>query len=285
MSLPTTPTIVGSTVAWEGNRNGSWSPTNGATTVIPKSGTNINEFNDLITSLQQAKVAYSYSFDGVTWTVNAQYGGEADSGGDTPEQPIVPTFEIHPKTTQVDLLDSKNPLVLQVYPKLVLDIKEAVRDGKQPNFLAASYRINGYLLNPIDRTNAAYLYFRYVNGLKYHTVYSDTLRKTYTVSTNQSLVDDKANVGRVYSTGTLIASENISTLQPNIVPVLRNSNTIRNTFTFPYSNTQVANGWAIIHQGWLKSGVYINTISATQQQVTVEYEYGDWDEYVNGSML
>lgn len=286
MSLPTTPKVVGSTIAWEGNRNGSWSPTNGATTIIPKSGTNVDEFNNLIASLQSSRTAFSWNFDGKAWTIYAQYGGDAsDPESPTTELPIVPTFEVHPKTIQVDLLDSKNPNVLAVHPVLIQNMKQAVRDGSSPSFLTPNYRINGQLVNPTDRWNAAYLYFRYTQGLKLHTYYGDILRKTYTISTGQNLADTQSNVGKVLSTSTLISSERINSLDPSLANSLRPSQTIRTGFQFPYSNTVTQTGVAIVHQGWLKSGIYVNTVDATKRQVTVEYEYGDWDDYEHGQML
>lgn len=184
------------------------------------------------------------SEDGLQATLTARYPTFAGgTGADVPDN----EWEIFGQSSEKDILEADNPIV----NALTDTEKRAIRSFiANPDQQASPAIIPG--------SSADKLYKLMLNGLKSVRVFVTTLRKTQQVTASYQVPASFANVGRIYTTTSLIDSEPL--MRADIAANL--ANVVSNRTGLGY--------------GWFKMAPTIRSAAKQKTQIIQEWEYGLW---------
>lgn len=267
--MKTTSDLAGVTVQ-ELSKEYGWSPSNGYFTIRTWKGTQA-EIQNLIPTI----VADGYEYvvkEGPLWQIVAKTPQQTDDDGNPETETPIPVFELVGQRVDKNLLESDAAYVKSISPAILRQMSENIQDSAPPTFLSSSF------VNASEKSRALDVYLHSLAGVNTYTVYVPVLRKTYIASNKYIVNEAMNNVNRVFSTGTLIGTENVPYVITGILPSSGTSTTI--VPTFGLDSVGIITNW-----GWLKACPQYQQIGANQFQITVDYEFNRWSENLYGIMI
>jgi len=211
----------------------------------------------------------SYEVDqmaGGCWRIVASYsqpqpGGAG--GGDTGGQEIAVTWELLPKDAQKPLLASFHSLVAGLTPAEIDQIKAEVDNTTKT---AANTTLTG---------NALIVFKLLRSGVDTVEIEQPVLNLTWIVPNNVNLSYSYANIGRIYTTSSLISAESI----PSYI------STSMVAWTSSFTNPSYGSGRVSLVFGWKKRAPTQRLAGTNRREISQTWEFGLWSTSIYGSTV
>lgn len=225
------------------------------------------EFTNNFGQRSEITIEYNYNF------INTGFAG-ADMEADE-------TWEIVPQKAMKDLLDSANPLVIASAPGEV----QILKGWKSTNQLAEQLidqttgafkipKISGAYFSPAGIKLAKAL----SDGVEQIEVPAPVLTRTKIVTQDYVYPADFTNIGQIYSTATLVATQGVPST------VLFEIGTLPSTDpgAIVIPGTSV---YQLYQYGWLKNSPSVRQVSKRKWSLTQTWDYGLWLMDIYGTRL
>ena len=191
---------------------------------------------------------------GGVWEVSGRIDGAVDDDGNPlPEQDIVDTWELTSNRVEKDILETDISAVNSLNATDLSTLRGLI-NGDTTNLLTEPSWVSSGSGSP------SALYKLIKSGVKSSVVYAPVISKTQTASNSRVIAASLTNVGVVYTTATLLASESIpASIANNLVASTQRTIT---GLTFQY--------------GWLKNFPVITDTVDGKVNLQQNWEWGLW---------
>jgi len=173
----------------------------------------------------------------------------------------------------IQAITHKDKLAIEQYfkkPEAYLDNMPALNTGASPDADTA---------DQFATAIACWLLMK--DGLKSALVFQPVLRKTYVCSKQFQIPVPSIASGAIVTTGTLIGLEQIPPDKATLMP-----QSFHATKNYTYTDTRVVSTTTTVtlhfNYAWMKAGYSVDDVAYNRQQVSVEYHWGLWPEFLYG---
>jgi hypothetical protein len=203
---------------------------------------------------------------GDMWKITATYSKPQDDGagpGDAGGQEIAVTWELLPKDAQKQLLGSFHSLVAGLSAADIDQIKAEVDNTTKT---VANTTLTGNALKVFKLMRA---------GVDTVEIEQPVLNLTWIVPNNVNLSYSYANIGRIYTTSSLISTENI----PGYI------STSMVAWTSSFSNPSYGTNRVSLVFGWKKRAPTQRLAGLSRREISQTWEFGLWATDIYGGTV
>lgn len=256
-------TILGSSLTEQPIKFG-WSRERGPYTTKEWRGTEARVRSKITEVIAQGGSYDVERLPGDVWKIVAQFAtSEGAGGGSTGGAEITETWELLPKDAQKDILSSYHSLVSGLTQANIDQIRT---DVNSLSVTAANTTLTG---------NALVVFKLMKAGVENVEIEQPVLSHNWIVPVNANLSYAYANIGRIYTTSSLISSEGVPSYLASSL----------SAWTSSFSDPSYGTNRISLVFGWKKRPPTQRVTNDSRREISQTWEYGLWSTDVYGSTV
>jgi hypothetical protein len=201
---------------------------------------------------------------GDIWRIVAQFAtSEGAGGGSTGGAEITETWELLPKDCAKDLLSSSADIVAGLTQEEIEDIQNNLNAGRKSEFMT---HLSGDALTVFKLMRA---------GVQHEEIEQPVLSHNWMVPVNATLAYTYPNLGRIFSTSSLISNEGVPGYLKRDIEA----------WTASFTNPGYGDDRVELVYGWRKRAPTQRVTNDSRREVSQTWEFGLWSPALRGPVI